>query len=89
MKDVHCINIQGAFYAFFDISPYIGKKTAEGVVIDSDSRLCEYLLEKQHVAVMPGSAYFADGYIRISFAAAMDDIEKALDRIEEVLKELK
>lgn len=86
---VKCHDIQGAFYAFFDLRSYIGSVTEDGKVIENDSMLCEYLLEKSHVAIMPGSAYFAPGYARISFASSMEVLKKALERIKLGLNALK
>ena len=86
---VKCHDIQGAFYAFFDLRSYIGSTTEDGKVIENDSMLCEYLLENSHVAIMPGSAYFAPGYARISFASSMEVLKKALQRIKLGLNALK
>ncbi len=47
--------------------------------------LSEYLLEQVGVAVVPGSAFGAEGYFRISFATSMDNLRNALDRIEKAL----
>ena len=74
--------IQGAFYAFFDIRNFLGKEYEGYGVIEKDTELCEYLLEKHHVAAMPGSAYFAPGFLRISFASSMEVLKMAFDRIE-------
>ncbi len=79
---VICHDIQGAFYAFFDIRAFLGKEYEGYGVIDDDSRLCEYLLEKHHVAMMPGSAYFAPGFVRISFASSMEVLKMAIERLE-------
>ncbi|SDB35864.1 aspartate aminotransferase [Butyrivibrio sp. INlla16] len=83
---VICHEIQGAFYAFFDIRAFLGKEYEGYGIIDEDTRLCEYLLEKYGVAMMPGSAYFAPGFVRISFASSMEVLKKALSRIESGLK---
>jgi len=47
--------------------------------------LSEYLLEKAGVAVVPGSAFGAEGYFRISFATSMKNLEMALERIQKAL----
>ncbi|WP_029323325.1 pyridoxal phosphate-dependent aminotransferase [Butyrivibrio sp. AE3004] len=86
IQGVICHEIQGAFYAFFDIRYFLGKEY-EGIgTINDDTELCTYLLEKHHVAVMPGSAYFAPGFVRISFASSMEVLKMAIDRIETGLK---
>ena len=51
----------------------------------TDMAFAEYLLEKFDVAVVPGSAFGAEGYFRISFATSMDNLREALDRIEKAL----
>lgn len=83
---VHCSDIQGAFYAFFDVRSYIGKTLKDGSRFENDLEFCEYLLQKLHVACMPGSCYFAPGFVRISFASSMEVLKEALDRIEDGLK---
>jgi len=88
IEGVSCKPIMGAFYALFDVSSYIGKKAADGRALENDVELCEYLLEKENVAAMPGSCYKAPGTLRISFASSMDVLKKALDRIENGLKNM-
>ncbi len=86
IPDVICKDIQGAFYAFFDVRKYIDTPGADGRVFASDKELCTYLLEEYHVATMPGSAYYAPGYVRISFASSLEVLKMAIDRIEMGLK---
>ena len=52
----------------------------------TDMALSEYLLEKAGVAVVPGSAFGAEGYFRISFATSMKNLEMALERIQKALE---
>lgn len=68
---------KGAFYYFIDISNY-------GL---SDKDFCEKLLE-YGLAVVPGSAFFSDGHIRLSFAASMDDLQKAVEILKKFLTDL-
>ncbi len=89
IRGVKCNNVEGAFYAFFNIKSFFGYKTPEGELINTDTDLCAYLLNSCHVAAMPGSAYFAPGYVRISFASSMEVLKKALDSIEVGLNALK
>ena len=74
----------GAFYFFPDVSYYIGKG---GVKNSTD--LCEYMLEKGHVGLVPGDAFGNDNHIRISYAASEDKLIEAMKRIKNVLVELK
>jgi aspartate aminotransferase len=69
---ITCVNAKGAFYLFPNISG-LGLKSTE---------FCARLLEEQKVAAVPGIAFGADDYIRISYATSLANIEKGLDRIE-------
>ncbi|GAB4537116.1 MAG: pyridoxal phosphate-dependent aminotransferase [Thermodesulfovibrionia bacterium] len=84
IKGVSCIKPIGAFYAFPNVSYYYGKGR-NGVTINSSLDLSNYLLDKAKVAVVPGSAFGDDNYIRLSYATSMENIKKGLDRIEEAL----
>ncbi|KAB2842346.1 pyridoxal phosphate-dependent aminotransferase [bacterium] len=86
MPGIRCYNPQGAFYVFPNISAYLGK-SAGGRSIDTDSAFCEYLLEKHLVACVAGSGFGAPGYMRLSYATSMENIQKGLDRIEKALED--
>ncbi len=77
----------GAFYFFPNVSYYFSK-TLNGKTISNGEELCNYLLHEAHVAIVPGSAFGAEGYVRISYAASEDDLLKAMDRIEAALSKL-
>ena len=86
MRGLKCIKAGGAFYAFPDAREAIHNLHAAGKIsAATDMALSEYLLEQVGVAVVPGSAFGAEGYFRISFATSMDNLTKALDRIEQAL----
>lgn len=86
MKGLKCIKAGGAFYAFPDARAAIANLFAAGKIKEAnDLALSEYLLEQEGVAVVPGSAFGAEGYFRISFATSMDNLRNALDRIEKAL----
>ncbi len=81
-----CIKAGGAFYAFPDAREAITKLHASGKIkAATDLALSDYLLESVGVAVVPGSAFGAEGYFRISFATSMENLKNALDRIEKAL----
>ena len=81
LPGVKCLPSGGAFYAFPDMSEAVAGLHAKGLLKNSsDIAFCEYLLEKG-VAVVPGSAFGAEGYIRLSFATSMENLKKALERI--------
>jgi aspartate aminotransferase len=74
----------GAFYAFFDVSAYFGKVFSGQLVSDSLS-FCTALLDQAHVNLVPGSAFGAEGYVRMSFATSRDVITTGLERLREWL----
>jgi aspartate aminotransferase len=75
---ISCVNAKGAFYLFPNISR-LGLKSAD---------FCARLLEEQKVAAVPGIAFGADDYLRISYATSMENIKKGLDRLEQFAKTL-
>lgn len=77
----------GAFYFFPNVSSYFGKKAGDQIISNGEE-LCNYLLHEAHVAIVPGSAFGAEGYVRISYAASEADLLKAMDRIEMALNKL-
>jgi aspartate aminotransferase len=85
---ISCINPVGAFYVYPNVGGLIGKKTPDGKVIKTTIDLAAHLLESKGVAVVPGSAFGLDPYVRISFATSMADLKEALSRINSVAKEL-
>ena len=76
MPEVSCLESSGTFYALPDISPILKKAGMD------DVELCEKLLNESHVALIPGTAFGAPGYIRLSYATSMENLSNALDRIE-------
>ena len=86
--DFTCPKPEGAFYLFPQVGPYYGKQAPSGRVISDSEAMCFYLLEECHVALVPGAAFGDPGGIRLSYAASMDNIRTALDRMEEGLAAL-
>ena len=70
----------GTFYVFPDVRGLIDRLDG----IDDDVQLAEYLIENAGVALVPGSAFGAPGYLRLSFATSMDNLNEALRRISNV-----
>ena len=86
MPGVSCIMAGGAFYAFPDTRKAIAALHKKGVIKEAnDLAFSEYLLVEAGVAVVPGSAFGSEGYIRLSFATSMDNLKKALERIAKAL----
>ena len=87
MPGISCLSAGGAFYAFPDAREAISNLHQAGKIAEkTDMALGEYLLEQFNVAVVPGSAFGAEGYFRVSFATSMDNLVEALNRIETALK---
>jgi aspartate aminotransferase len=83
---IRCLLSEGAFYAFADVREAIAQLRSRGVIGESsDIAMSEYLLEHGGVAVVPGSAFGSEGYVRLSFATAMINLENALGRIAKAL----
>ncbi|HHY42609.1 MAG TPA: pyridoxal phosphate-dependent aminotransferase [Thermoanaerobacterales bacterium] len=88
MKYLSCRLPLGAFYVFVDISETFGKQ-CNGKTINNSTDFAQILLENFKVAVVPGIAFGADDFIRLSYATSMENIEKGLDRIEQYVLSLK
>ena len=86
---VQCREPKGAFYAFPDISAYVGKKTPEGSILDDDVQLCDWLVEVHKVAVVPGSGFGAPGFVRLSYATSMKNIQEGVSRIAKAFATLR
>ena len=85
---VTCVEPKGAFYAFPDLSTFVGRKTPEGKTIENDVQLCEWLIEAAKVAVVMGSAFGAPGFVRLSYATSMKNVEEGVRRMAEALPKL-
>lgn len=76
---------KGAFYAFFNVSAYFNRPLPGGKTVTNASEFCTALLEEVHVALVTGDAFEAPGYVRLSFAASMANLEAGFDRIQKFL----
>lgn len=83
---VSCINPNGAFYVMMNIEKLVGK-TLGGKLIENDDDFAVALLEKALVAVVPCSGFGMKNFVRWSYAASMENIEKGLDRLEKFVTE--
>ena len=84
MNGVHCDTPGGAFYVFPDFSSYMGDDRN----IQSSNDLSMYLLEQKALVTVSGKAFGSDGNVRFSYAASDEDLARAMDLVEETLKEL-
>jgi len=81
---VACMVPQGAFYAFPSMEGLFGRNFG-GVTPTTTSELCEVILDQAKVALVPGEAFDAPGYVRISFAVSDADIVEGIGRIAELV----
>lgn len=82
MKGIQCLPSQGAFYSFPNCQDAINT-----FGLADDMAFAEYLITKVGVAMVPGSAFGAPGYMRLSFATSQENLAKALDRIEKAVND--
>jgi aspartate aminotransferase len=88
ISKIKCLKPEGAFYAFPDVSGYY-KTSFNGKEIKGSVDFCDYMLAEQKIAIIPGAGFGAEDFVRLSYAISMEKIEKALDRFENGLKNLK
>jgi aspartate aminotransferase len=84
INGVNCLEPEGAFYCFPSFLGVLGREIAGRAPSDT-LELCELLLEEVKVAIVPGEAFGAPGYARMSFALGDDDLEEGVSRIAELL----
>jgi aspartate aminotransferase len=87
LKDMPGVQVpvpDGAFYVFFRVVDHFGKAFGGTLVRDSLT-FCSTLLEQAHVNLVPGSAFGAEGFVRMSFATGRDEIEGGLARLKDWL----
>lgn len=87
VNGIACLMPAGAFYAFPRVS-HLFQMSFRGKRINNSSGLADFLLDTARVAVVPGAAFGDDDHVRLSYATSSENIEKGLDRIEEVMKKL-
>jgi aspartate aminotransferase len=78
----------GAFYVYPEVSAYFGK-SHDGVTINNATDLSMFLLDKAHVAIVPGAAFGEDTYVRLSYATSDDRLIEAARRMKAALALLK
>jgi aspartate aminotransferase len=87
IREVKIFVPEGAFYVFFGVEKFLGRKF-NGQLINKSTDLAEYLLEKHGVATMPGFAFGDDKCLRISYACSMGELEKGMKRLKAALEGL-
>lgn len=86
---LRCPEPEGAFYLFPQVAGFFGKTSPGGRRIAGSEDLCFYLLEEHNVALVPGVAFGAPDGLRVSYAAAMSDLEEAMERVRAGLAALR
>lgn len=84
---ISCRLPEGAFYAFANVKGLLGKQGA-GKTLETDLDVASYLLEEARCAVVPGTAFGAPGFLRISYAASNEMIREGLSRIGDAVGKL-
>ena len=85
---ISCRMPKGAFYVMMNVRGLMGRRYGEKY-LDGSAAIAEAMLEHAHVAVVPGVAFMAEGYCRMSYATSMENIIEGMRRIAAFVKELK
>ncbi len=87
IEDVSMIPPEGAFYIFVDIRSALSK--AQGYQNNNSVKFSGFLLEKYHVAMVPGEAFGVPGFLRLSYATSNDELKEGLRRLAQALQDIK
>jgi aspartate aminotransferase len=87
INGITCYKPEGAFYLFPNISKFLHKHS-DVLKVDSSFDFVMHLLKEAHIAVVPGNAFGAEGYIRISYATSMENLKEAAIRLKNALSKL-
>lgn len=87
IEGISCLTPAGAFYAFPNVSKILERGIEyNGKKISNSFDLSNFILKEAEVALIPGSAFEAEGYLRLSYAASLEDIKEGSDRLEKILR---
>ena len=87
LPDVSLVVPDGAFYVFPDVTRLLSA-SVDGEVVGTTTRLCELLLEREQVALVPGEAFGAPGHVRMAYTAGVATLEEGMQAIGRVFAEL-
>lgn len=87
IEGISCDKPEGAFYLFPDVSGLFHHST-EVLKVDSSFDLAMYLLYEAKIATVPGSAFGAEGYLRMSYATSMENLETAVERLNKAVNKI-
>lgn len=88
IKELKVEKGEGAFYYFVDFQPFLSRHFPTGETVETTTNLCKYILDKAHVALVPGEAFFAPGKIRMAYTISEERIAEGVERIRNVLNSL-
>lgn len=88
IKGLSCVKVSGAFYLYVNCEKIVGAKTPSGHILNNDTDVATYFLDQCGVAVVPGSAFGLSPFFRISYATSMEDLKKAMARLQEAIEAL-
>jgi aspartate aminotransferase len=83
IKNLSMIKSRGALYSFINIKQLLGKNS-----INTSEDFAEFLLNEYRIAVIPGTVFGAEGYIRMSFATSMENIQEGIEKIRQAAESL-
>jgi aspartate aminotransferase len=86
IEGVNCPEPKGAFYCFPSVKELVGR-SIRGRTAQSSAELAELVLDEAEVAVVPGEAFGAPGYFRMSYALGDDDLAEGVTRLQKLLAE--
>ncbi|MBU3126451.1 pyridoxal phosphate-dependent aminotransferase [Clostridium tagluense] len=87
ISNLSCIEPEGAFYVMVNLCKVLNK-SIDGKIIKDSLQFSELLLQKEKVAVIPGIAFGADNFIRLSYATSMENIKNGIDRIAKFVENI-
>lgn len=87
IKGITCYKPEGAFYLFPNISHYLHTKS-DVLKVENSFDFAMHLLYEAHIAVVPGSAFGSEGYLRLSYATSMDHLHEAIFRLKKALAKI-
>ncbi|HUJ78771.1 MAG TPA: pyridoxal phosphate-dependent aminotransferase [Nitrospiria bacterium] len=89
IEGVSCLMPSGGFYLFPRVTALFGRITPAGQPVRTSADLAAYLLESAHVAVVPGGAFGAEGFLRFSYALPIEQIRSGLDQLRTAIHALR
>ncbi|NWG28360.1 MAG: pyridoxal phosphate-dependent aminotransferase [Ignavibacteriaceae bacterium] len=87
IKGITCYKPEGAFYLFPNISSFLNKHS-DILKVETSFDFAMHLLYEAHIAVVPGNAFGAEGYLRISYATSMENLKESVIRLKKALAKL-